>query len=79
MRKSPIAVASAALLPGVLASVISTSIEVSSVASIARLAGSVAETAPLPIETLAPPVIPAFVTFVTLTLTEPPPGTVTLS
>ena len=79
MRKSPIAAASAAALPGVLASVIFTSIVVSSIASIARLAGSVTEMAALPTETFAPPVIPAFVTFVTPTSTEPPPGTVSLS
>jgi hypothetical protein len=79
VRKSPIAVASAAALPGVLASVILTSIVVSSIASIARLAGSVAEMAELPTETFAPPAIPAFVTFVTPTSTEPPPGKVSLS
>ena len=56
-----------------------TSIVVSSVASIARLAGSVPEMAPLPTVTFAPPVIPAWVTFVTPTLTEPPPGKLSLS
>ena len=74
MRKSPIAAASAAAEVGVLVSVMRTSTVVSSTASMTRLAGSVSEIALFPTDTRAPPVIPAFVTLVTATLTEPPFG-----
>ena len=72
-------VASAAAEVGVLLSVMWTSMVVSSDASIARLAGSVAEIAALPTAARAPPPIPAWVTFVTATLTELPFGWFSLS